>query len=342
MPYSFLNKAEEINSLGFEKYTQILLVTDSNVAVHCYPLIKDFLPKHELFNIEAGESHKDLTHLQSIWDQALAMNLGRSDLMIALGGGMVSDLLGFAASSYKRGVSCIYLPTSLMAMVDAAHGGKTGINYGGIKNSIGAFSNPQHIYIHLPFLNTLEPKDIKSGFAEIIKHGIIEGGELWAEIKNIEVINSSSFSEAFVIRIIEVKQKTVALDFTESGKRKILNHGHSLGHAIESLFLESGKAITHGHAVALGMLLESFIAHAHFYLSDEHLNEITYCITKHYPLISIDFSLTEIMDKLWNDKKNLNLLSFSLPLEIGHVQQDCEVSESQVKESLELYARFCS
>ncbi len=342
MTHLFLEKAKEFSSIGFEKQAKLLLVTDENVKKHCYPLIQAFLPKHQLMLIAAGDKNKNLENAQAIWNRALELNLGRNDLIIALGGGVISDLCGFAASTYKRGTNCSYIPTSLMAMVDAAHGGKTGINLGGVKNSVGTFTNPKNIYIHVPFLNTLSKAELYSGFAEAVKHGIIEGKSLWKTIENRTTINASSFTPDFIETLIQVKLAIVEADFKESNERKKLNLGHSIGHAIESLYLEKATPISHGQAVITGIVLESFIAHAHFDLNDEDLNTILRLISTHYDWIDIPFSDDAILQKLSNDKKNTDQMLFTLPMGIGNVQQNCEVSALQVAQAIELYAKYRS
>lgn len=340
MTHLFLEKAKEFSSLGFEKQAKILLVSDVNVKKHCYPLIQAFLPKHQIIAIAPGDKNKNLENAQAIWNRALELNLGRNDLIIALGGGVISDLCGFAASTYKRGITCAYIPTSLMAMVDAAHGGKTGINLGGVKNSVGTFSNPKNIYIHVPFLNTLSIAEIYSGFAEAVKHGIIEGKSLWKTIESMDSINAASFSPPFIETLIQVKLGIVRADFKESNERKKLNLGHSLGHALESLYLEKETPISHGQAVITGIVLESFIAHAHFTLSDEDLNTILRVISTHFKWIDIPFSLEAILQKLSNDKKNTDQMLFTLPMGIGNVQQNCEVNAQHVAQAIERYAKF--
>ena len=342
MSYLFLEKAEEFSSLGFEKQAKILLVTDANVKKHCYPLIQAFLPKHDTVVIAPGDQNKNLENAQAIWNRALEINLGRNDLIIALGGGVISDICGFVASTYKRGMNCSYIPTSLMAMVDAAHGGKTGINLGGVKNSIGTFSNPKDIFIYVPFLKTLSKAELYSGFAEGVKHGIIQGKSLWEAIESMNSINAASFNAAFIETLIQVKLAIVQADFKESNERKKLNLGHSLGHAIESLYLEKETPISHGQAVITGIVLESFIAHAHFNLKDEDLNTILYVISTHFDWIDIPFSLDAILQKLSNDKKNTDQMLFTLPMGIGIVEQNCEVNAQQVAQALELYAKFRS
>ena len=339
MPYSFLKKTEEFKSLGFEKYRNILLVTDSNVHKHCYSIVSNHFPNHHCLVLEPGDTYKNIESATKIWAKSLEINLGRKDLIIGLGGGVITDLVGFASATYKRGVHCAYIPTSLMAMLDAAHGGKTGVNLAGIKNSVGTFSEPEEIFIHFPFLNTLPHNELLSGFAEAIKHAIIQGGELWEFVCGLSKLNVTHFSPTFVEQLIKVKLNIVVKDFKESGERKKLNLGHSMGHALESLFMDVGKPLSHGHSVALGILLESNIAREYFGLNKDMHTAIASLIEKHFEPIQIPFSASQVLEKLSNDKKNSEKMLFTLPLDIGEVKYDCEVGAEQVEQSLRLYEK---
>jgi 3-dehydroquinate synthase len=341
MAVHFLNSIEEFGNIGLDAFKKILLITDTEVFDKCYDLIHENLPPHEVLCIPNGDENKNINQLENIWDACLNLEMSRQDLIIGLGGGMITDLAGFAAATYKRSCMFVSIPTSMTGMIDAAHGGKNGINHGAFKNVIGSFNEPSNIFIYPRFLKTLPEKELKSGFSEVIKHGIINGGNLWTWIKTIEPHELANFNIEEIKSIISVKEKIVAADYNESGLRKTLNLGHSIGHALEALYMENGMAKSHGYCVALGMVIESLIAHAHYYLSDEDLNEILAVIQCHIQIELIPYGIADILAKLIQDKKNTNKLLFSLPLEIGHVQFDCEVKASQIEEALVIYDQFC-
>ena len=342
MAVNFLNNIEEFGTVGLESYNKILVITDSVVFKKCYHAIKQAIPVHQTLCIPAGDSNKNIIQLEKIWDACLSLEMSRKDLIIGLGGGMITDLAGFAAATYKISCQFISIPTSMMGMVDAAHGGKNGINHGAFKNTIGSFNEPLNIFINPNFLKTLPEIELKSGFAEIIKHGIINGRNLWTWIKTLDPNGLANIDNDQLKTIISVKEKIVTADYNESGLRKVLNLGHSIGHALEALYMENGIQKSHGYCVSAGIIVESLIAHAHYYLSDEDLNDILMVIQLHMQIEPIPFEFKDIMAKLVQDKKNTNKLLFSLPLEIGHVQFDCEVKPSQIEEALEVYDRFCS
>lgn len=320
-----------------EKYSDAkkIIVVDENTHEHCLDyLITNFeaLSKAEVILLPAGEEFKQLDILQNVWEALTEYGVSRHDLVINLGGGMITDLGGFMASCYKRGCAFINIPTSLLAMVDASIGGKTGVNLGHFKNQIGVFSNPVAVYIDPNFLSTLPDEELLSGYAEMLKHGLIHNADLFQEVvmamKNSEVPNIELL-EACIL----VKHAIVSEDPKEIGVRKILNFGHTIGHVIEGHFMEKGP-LTHGHCVALGMVMESYIAQRRGLLSDEAFNEIQEVIFRFYPLpLYSNDEISEMVEMLYNDKKNEGgKIKTSLLTKIGVCVYDIDVPESQFVE----------
>ncbi|HJW29110.1 MAG TPA: 3-dehydroquinate synthase family protein, partial [Saprospiraceae bacterium] len=229
-------------------YSNLFILADSNTHQHCVPLLPSPLLTHQAIIIPAGESNKNLEQCQVIWDKLLQHGADRKSILVNVGGGMICDLGGFAASCFQRGIRFVHLPTSLLAMTDAAIGGKTGVDFKGYKNFIGSFRNPEFILIHRPFLNTLPEAEWMSGLAEIIKHAIIGSTYLWNLIDEAQNENDADW-EAIIKESVEVKMKVVEADPEEQGERKILNFGHTVGHALESYYLTKGSPISHGQAI---------------------------------------------------------------------------------------------
>jgi 3-dehydroquinate synthase len=238
-----------------KKYTQILVIADENTQTHCLPLLTKALngQAFDLIHIPAGEQHKHIGTCQQIWQQMLNVGLDRQALVINLGGGVIGDMGGFCASTYKRGVDFVQVPTTLLSQVDASIGGKLGIDFGMVKNSIGVFCNPKAVFIDPAFLTTLSTRELRSGFAEIIKHGLIQDAAQWATIKGIGQLDSVDWPKLIVPSLL-IKKHVVEVDPFERGLRKALNFGHTIGHAVESfaLDLEGIKAFfiqIYGHEV---------------------------------------------------------------------------------------------
>lgn len=312
-----------------------IILVDENTNEHCLDyIITNFeaLSEAEVILLPAGEEFKQLDILQNVWEALTDYGVSRHDLVINLGGGMITDLGGFMASCYKRGCAFINIPTSLLAMVDASIGGKTGVNLGHFKNQIGVFSNPVAVYIDPAFLTTLPDEELLSGYAEMLKHGLIRDASLFQEVvlamQNSEVPNIELL-EACIL----VKHAIVTEDPTEIGVRKILNFGHTIGHVIEGHFMEKGP-LTHGHCVALGMVMESYIAQRRGLLSDEAFEEIQKVIFKFYPLpLYSNDEISEMVEMLYNDKKNEGgKIKTSLLSKIGTCVYDVDIPESQFVE----------
>ncbi|UXP30798.1 3-dehydroquinate synthase [Reichenbachiella agarivorans] len=304
--------------LSTRKYSQIAVLVDENTEKHCLPKILDALPEHFLISIPSGEDNKNLDTCEQVWLALTEAGFDRKALLINLGGGVIGDMGGFVASTYKRGFDFLNIPTTLLSQVDASVGGKLGIDFHGFKNHIGIFCQPENVLIYTDFYKTLPQAEIRSGFAEVIKHGLIYDAKYWEEIKTIDPFDHDW--TAIVSHSIAIKKKVVIEDPFESGLRKILNFGHTIGHAIESHFLEiPGERLLHGEAIALGMICEAYLSYKFTGLSQEQLDEITDFLIQVYEPKAIDPKLfDEILALTMQDKKNEGgVVQFSLLNEIG-------------------------
>ena len=324
--------------LGQKDYSQIIVLADVNTKKYCYPLIKDSLPKHKLIVVKSGEEYKNLTTCEQIWSAMTEAELDRHALMINLGGGVVGDMGGFCAATYKRGIDFIQIPTTLLAQVDASVGGKLGIDFGGLKNHIGVFTQPQSVLIDSTFLETLSEREKRSGFAEINKHCLIQDGDKWNEIRRKD-LEQQDWAD-LITHSVEIKKKVVAQDPTEKGLRKILNFGHTLGHAIETYFLPNGKKrLLHGEAIATGMLCESYISLEKNLIDQKTLSQIEEFIFSVYgkvPMKATDFEA--IIHHTQQDKKNKGKeIRFSLINGAGSCLYDVVVSKKEMIRALEYY-----
>lgn len=321
--------------LEAKEYSQIFVLVDSNTHEHCLPVLSPVLIQtFDIIEVEAGEASKDLAICQYIWQDLTAKNADRNALIINLGGGVVCDLGGFIASVYKRGIDFINIPTSLLAMVDASIGGKCGIDFMGFKNQLGAFNESISCFINPSFLKTLPAKEMKSGFAEMLKHGLIADRAHWETItKN----GSISFTE--IQASIAIKQEVVQSDPLEKGLRKVLNFGHTIGHAIETYMLFQGKEIPHGYAIAAGILAESYISHQQSKLSLEELREIIEVIQSNYTKVDFNQSdFAKVIEIIAQDKKGEQGENrFTLISEIGKAKIDCRVERDLIEDSLLFY-----
>ena len=315
-------------------FTQLAVLVDENTHVHCYPLIQAFLPEHLLIQITSGEEHKTLRTCEHIWEQFTTNNFDRKALLINLGGGVIGDMGGFCAVTYKRGIRFINIPTTLLAAVDANVGGKLGIDFMGFKNHLGFFQEPESVLIDPVFLKTLAPRELRSGFAEVIKHGLIADADYFEQTTahGLDIENW----EAVIAHSVEIKNQVVKADPKEAGLRKILNFGHTIGHAIESFYLNTDKKLLHGEAIAAGMICEAYLSKKLLGFSEENLLQISRTILEIYPEINIakeDFS--GIVKLMYQDKKNLNnLLNHSLLMNIGKATYDIAVDEKDVIDAL--------
>ncbi len=328
------------NLIAKKNYSTIFILVDENTFEHCYPifiqnLITDI--RIEVIEIESGEINKNLETCIGVWNAITELGGDRKSLLITLGGGVITDLGGFVASCFKRGIDFVNIPTTLLSMVDASVGGKTGVDLGVLKNQIGLFANPEMVIVDDTYLTTVEEREIKSGTAEIIKYGLTYDVNLFNEIKNNKNLTISDL----IFRSVEIKNEVVLQDPKEQNLRKILNFGHTLGHAIESFYLESDdkENLTHGEAIAIGMVCECYMSSKLLGFPSEKVNEVKEVVVYIYnktELLKEDFS--SIMNLLKHDKKNVNgQVNFVLLNNYEDFKIDCKVPEDLIVESMEFY-----
>ncbi|PCI08335.1 MAG: 3-dehydroquinate synthase [Flavobacteriaceae bacterium] len=338
------NSYTELNSyLANNVPTKIVVLVDENSHEHCYPIFiqqVETTAEIEIIEIESGEENKNIETCISLWNILTELGADRKSLMINLGGGVITDMGGFVASTFKRGINFINIPTTLLSMVDASAGGKTGVDLGVLKNQVGMFSNPEMVLIDSQYLTTVSEREIRSGMAEVIKYGLTYDSKIWNESKNFNGFVSGKM-DALIYRSIEIKNEVVLEDPKEHGIRKVLNYGHTLGHAIESYFLESEdkENLTHGEAIAIGMITEAYISNKLFDFPSSILEDIKTNIIRIYSKVAIkkeDYS--PIMELLIHDKKNTNgNVNFVLLTDLENYKFNCKVSEELIIESLDYY-----
>lgn len=343
-PVYFSNIFQHLNKL-LEARSQhpVFVLVDENTHEHCLSILlseMEINTQIEVIEIPSGEENKTIEIVIQVWETLSEMNASRKCLMINLGGGVITDMGGFIASTYKRGIDFINIPTSLLSMVDASVGGKTGIDLNGVKNNIGTFAMPLATFIHSEFLKTLPEREFRSGLAEMFKHGLIYDQNHWKELIQIKAYNYESVAE-FIEESVKIKKEVVEGDPFEKGLRKILNFGHTIGHAIESEFMESENPLLHGEAIAIGMLIESILSYENELISKEELDEIFYYLIEVFGKIPISEEIIpELLVWMKNDKKNQeNQISFSLIEGIGKCKYHILLNENQISEGILLYNR---
>lgn len=344
-----LTPAETIDdTVARLKADKVIVVTDKNVDKIVLPLLRDskIVTDSPCVVITPGEDGKNLDTVISIWNKMEEIGATRNSLVLNIGGGVVTDLGGFAAATFKRGVRTVNFPTTLLGAVDAATGGKTGINFRGLKNEIGAFHLPSKVIISpLPF-SSLSKEELLSGYAEMIKTALISDRELYIQLLDLEkVVGNPDILGKTVERCVAIKDEVVALDPTEKGLRKILNFGHTAGHAFESLRIAKGKPVTHGKAVAHGMLVAMLLSHIKLRFSSEELGHYKNFLKDYYGASLIQCEdVDKVITKMNSDKKNgrYGEPAFTLLKEIGSPEINCIASQSELKEALELYIDLAS
>lgn len=286
-------------------WTQILVLTDTETDKHCYPLLIPHLPSHHQLTIAPGEHAKNLESCVDLWQQMTEAQVDRKALMLNLGGGVIGDMGGFVAGTFKRGIDFIQVPTTLLSQVDASVGGKLGIDFQGYKNHIGLFAEPQGVYIWPDFLQTLSDRQLASGLAEVLKHHLIADGPAWQQFFPLRPLRELPI-EALIRHSVQIKKDIVEADPFEHGIRKALNFGHTIGHAIESHLLPTEAPLLHGEAIALGMMAEAWISVQRGTLDIEALRQIETVMQYYFPdLPHIDPKEQEaILARTFNDKKN--------------------------------------
>jgi 3-dehydroquinate synthase len=326
--------------LSQKKYSKILVLADEHTQEFCYPVVSGSLPEHSVVTVDSGEENKVLETCEAIWQTMTDEKLDRHAVLIIIGGGVLGDMGGFCAATYKRGIDFILIPTTLLAQADASIGGKLGIDFNNFKNHIGVFKQPALTLLYAGFLKTLPEQELRSGFAEVIKHALISDKELWDEIRTKDL--KAQNWNALLKQSAEFKYSVIEEDPFEKGLRKILNAGHTVGHALESYFLADGNKILHGEAIAAGLVCEAWIASEKKLLDDASLDGITaYILTIFGKLPIPEHALQQIAALCLQDKKNKgNSVLSALPEGIGKAKWDVEISAEEIVESLRFY-RSC-
>lgn len=323
--------------------SSVFILVDNNTKKHCLPHLLNNLKvtiPTKVIEIKAGETHKNIHTCVDVWNTLTSLKADRKSIVINLGGGVITDLGGFTASTFKRGIRFINIPTTLLSMVDASVGSKTGVDLGNLKNLIGLFSNPEMVLIDDTYLKTVTQREIRSGFAEIIKYGLSYDKNLWTEIIDNNIFENDDLS-SIIKRSVEIKNEVVLQDIKETSLRKILNFGHTAGHAIESYFLESEtlKTLTHGEAIGIGMVIESCISNHLFNFPKETLEILKNKIVDLYGKVKINKSdYNEILNLMKHDKKNIgNEVKFVLLNDIADYKIDCSVDKDLIIEAFNYY-----
>lgn len=329
-------KAALSGFLSKSSYSCICVLMDENTEVYCYPLIEKSLPAHKIIRVKSGEEHKDVTTCSLIWEQLTEFKIDRHGLLIILGGGVLGDMGGFCAATYKRGIDFLLMPTTLLSQVDASVGGKLGIDFQHFKNHIGLFQEPASTLICADFLKTLPERELRSGFAEVIKHCLISDKLMWDKLR-IKTLKDQDW-ETLVTHSVNFKWSVVNEDPREKGLRKVLNFGHTVGHAVEGYFLKQGNRIYHGEAIAIGMICESFLAHKKGFLDNESLDQMSVYLLKIFGKVELPQDHGPILEGMLQDKKNKsNKILMALTRGIGQAIWDIEIREEEIKSSLTYY-----
>lgn len=331
-----------VNAISECEHDRIFVLTDETTQQLCWPKIKNFkaLKNSTPIIIKATDTHKSLDTLSQVWQALSNGGATRHSLMINLGGGMVTDLGGFAASTFKRGIDFINIPTTLLAMVDASVGGKTGINFGGLKNEIGVFSDSRFVIINTQFLDTLDHDNICSGYAEMLKHGLISDERTWAELVTFDLDTPDlSQLQRMVAESIKVKERIVEADPHEHGIRKALNLGHTMGHAFESFAMRRGTPILHGYAVAYGLISELYMSARKTAFPTDRMHQTVRFIRENYGTFNITCDdYPTLIELMHHDKKNTSgIINFTLLGNVGDIRINQTANEEEIKEALDFF-----
>ena len=328
-------------AIGECRADRLFVLADETTEQLCLPLTGGFgcLQQAEKIVIPAGDQHKGLESVSHVWNELQRMGATRHSLLINLGGGMVTDLGGFAASTFKRGIHLINIPTTLLSMVDASVGGKTGFNFGGLKNEIGIFRNASSVILDTVFLKTMDTENLLSGYAEMLKHGLISNHDILSELLSFDIEQPDLEQlKRMVADSVQVKQRIVLEDPTEQGIRKALNLGHTVGHAFESLALQR-QPVLHGYAVAWGLVCELYLSVAKTGFPVELMRQVVRFVFEHYgrmPITCDDYpTLLELMS---HDKKNVaGRINFTLLGGVGDIRINQTATKAEIEEALDFY-----
>ncbi len=335
-------KEEFLLKIKDKDYDKVFVLVDSNTKKNCFETVLcldlPFINKESVIEIKPSDSNKNLDSLSHVWECLGKLGASRHSLLINLGGGMVTDLGGFAASTFKRGIDFINIPTTLLSMVDASVGGKTGINFSGLKNEIGVFNDAILVIIRAEFLKTLKREELFSGYAEMIKHGLINNEEMWQELLNFDIFKPDfSHLKEMIRASIKVKERIVEEDPREQGLRKALNFGHTFGHSFESLSLEKDNPLPHGYAVAFGMISELYLSHIKVGFPLDKMRKTISYIKQTYG----EFNFTcndyeKIFEFMLHDKKNSSSkINFTLLGKIGDIKINQVCLKKELEEALD-------
>ena len=334
-------KTELAEAITECEHDRIFVLVDETTNKLCWALVKDYLCLKDAQTIVIGatDRRKNLDTLVHVWESLQQGKATRHSLLINLGGGMVTDLGGFAASTYKRGINFINVPTTLLAMVDASVGGKTGINFGGFKNEIGVFNDAEFVLLDTNWLRTLDEENIRSGYAEMLKHGLIADETMWAELINFNIAQPNLHQLAFMLdKSVRIKERIVTEDPHEKGIRKALNLGHTFGHAFESWAMKR-QPVLHGYAVAFGLIAELYLATTQTDFPTERMHQTVNFIRSYYgslPITCNDYP--ELIELMHHDKKNRgNEINVTLLGGIGDIRIDQTITEEDIKEALDFF-----
>ena len=334
-------KTELAKAIAECEHNRIFVLVDETTNKLCWSLVKDYLCLKDAQTIIIGatDRRKNLDTLVHVWESLQQGKATRHSLLINLGGGMVTDLGGFAASTYKRGINFINIPTTLLAMVDASVGGKTGINFGGLKNEIGVFNDAEFVLLDTNWLRTLDEENIRSGYAEMLKHGLIADDTMWAELINFNLAQPNLHQLAFMLdKSVRIKERIVAEDPLEKGIRKALNLGHTFGHAFESWAMKR-QPVLHGYAVAFGLIVELYLATTRTDFPTERMRQTVNFIRAYYgslPITCNDYP--ELIELMHHDKKNRgNEINVTLLGGIGDIRINQTITEEDIKEALDFF-----
>lgn len=333
---SILNLESKITELN-KKWTNIYLLIDENTKADCLPILMEhvpFLKDANLLVLDSGEENKTLEICDSLWSSLIDTGADRKSLLINLGGGVITDMGGFVASTFKRGIDFIHIPTTLLGQVDAAIGGKTGVNLEYSKNQVGTFAHPLFTFIDSQFLRTLPEREFMSGMGEVVKYGLITDKVLFDLLKDKQSLIANL--ETIIQSSTDIKNKYVTTDFREEGDRKKLNFGHTVGHAIESYYMGE---VLHGEAIGAGMICESYISFSQGMITEQEMNEVKEMVFSFFDKIELEEKMLDpILNEMKADKKNVNgKMNFTLLTGIGTSEIDHFIEDELTKKSLTYY-----
>lgn len=328
--------------VGSGVYDRVFVLTDDNTHRLCLPLLMESRVVQEAKRIQilSGEENKTLDSLQHVWRSLSEGGASRCSCLVCLGGGLVTDLGGFAAATFKRGIDFYNIPTTLLAMVDASVGGKTGVNFCGLKNEVGVFAESQAVLLSTQFLTTLDSEHMLSGYGEMLKHALLSNPTMLADVLRFDILRPDFESlQTMVMESIGVKQRVVEADPTEQGIRKVLNLGHTVGHAVESLLVSRGTPIAHGHAVAVGLVCALYLSVVKTKFPMQCMRYVTNFIRENYPTVGITCDdYEELLRLMLHDKKNVSgKMLFTLLADVGRPLINQQVGAEEITESLDFY-----